>query len=41
MLLWRIYVASNNRAFLGFHVKRPIFLPDFYQFFFLFLDKLP
>lgn len=26
VLLWLIYVASNNKAYLGLHVKRPIFL---------------
>ena len=28
---WRIYIASNNKRYLGFNVKRPIFSSDFKQ----------
>ena len=28
-LLWRIYVAGNNKTYLGRHVKYPILLIDF------------
>jgi len=28
MLLWRIYVASNNKTYLGLHVKFHTFLSD-------------
>jgi hypothetical protein len=29
MLLLVIYIAGNNKTFLGLHVKCPIFLSDF------------
>jgi hypothetical protein len=29
MLLWRIYVAGNNKECLGLHEKCPLFLPEF------------
>jgi hypothetical protein len=29
LLLWRIYIAGNNKTYLGFHVKCQIFLFDF------------
>jgi len=33
LLLWRMYVASNKKAYLGLHVKGPIFLFDFNEIF--------
>jgi hypothetical protein len=31
LLLWLIYVAGNNKTYLGFHVKCPIICSDFNQ----------
>jgi hypothetical protein len=31
VLLWHLNVADNNKTYLGFRVRYPIFLPDFNQ----------
>jgi hypothetical protein len=31
MLLWQLYVAGNNKTYLGLHIEGPIFPSDFNQ----------